>query len=120
MRVVSRGAGRVWSNGRRLGLKGKSPSWAYSSSFRGRNMKSRYKRSGRFLVGRCSINIATRLNPRGPCGPGGEERSAPAFQASEVSKPGAKFHQRKARLLAAALAHGEVAGLQLLVAVYDG
>jgi hypothetical protein len=41
MRVVSRGAGRVWSNGRRLGLKGKSPSWAYPSSFRGRNMKSR-------------------------------------------------------------------------------
>jgi len=39
MRVVSRGDGRVCSIGRRLGLKGKSPSWAYSSSFRGRNME---------------------------------------------------------------------------------
>jgi hypothetical protein len=34
MRVVSRLAGLTCSIGRRLGLKGKSPSWAYSSSFR--------------------------------------------------------------------------------------
>jgi hypothetical protein len=34
MRVVSLLTGRECSIGRRLGLKGKSPSWAYSSSNR--------------------------------------------------------------------------------------
>src|SRR3954453_16866121 len=107
MRVVSRGAGRVWSNGRRLGLKGKSPSWAYSSSIRCRNMKSRCMQRPFPRRYRCQVNTVTRLNPRGPSGPGGEERSAPAFQRSEVSKPRAKFNERDGRLLAAALAHRE-------------
>src|SRR6266576_1945776 len=115
MRVVSRGAGRVWSNGRRLGLKGKSPSWAYSSSISCRNMKSRCMQ--RPFPRQCS----TRLNPRGPaCGPGGEERSAPAFQTLEVSKLSEKLNHGERGLLPSALAHREALRLHLLIAVDDG
>ena len=65
MRVVSRLRGRTCSIGRRLGLKGKSPSWAYSSSYSFTTQKSRCMQRPV-----SSSESATRLNPARRFAPG--------------------------------------------------
>src|SRR5579864_5423968 len=112
MRVVSRLDGRTCSIGRRLGLKGKSPSWAYSSSFSLASTEKPLHAAARFLV-----SPATRLNPAGPR-PGGEERVRPCFSGGKRSKLREEIRKRFLRLPAPALADRE-ALLALAVAEDD-
>src|SRR5438874_13263947 len=112
MRVVSRLCGRTCSIGRRLGLKGKSPSWAYSSSFRGRNRKAAAC-SGPFPSSTDSVEPHTGSVTR-------EVRngSAPASQASQGSKLRREVYKTQGLLCAPTAAHGE-ALVRLAVAVDD-
>src|SRR5438270_6993574 len=105
MRVVSRLLGRTGSIGRRLGLKARSPSGAYSSS-------SRCHAAAR------SSSRSTRLNPTRALGPGGEERVRSCFSGLEGSKPRDEIGKAERFLLPAMAADGK-ALLALPVPVDD-
>src|SRR4051794_35536481 len=112
MRVVSRFCGRTCSTGRRLGLKGKSPSWAYSSSFRGRNRKPLHAAAR-------SPRLSDSVEPHASA-VAREVRngSAPASQASQGSKLRREVYETQGLLFAPTAAHGE-ALVRLAVAVDD-
>src|SRR5579862_5622758 len=105
MRVVSLLVGRTGSIGRRLGLKGRSPSGAYSSS-------------SRFHAAARSSSRSTRLNPRGRSARKVRNGSAPAFQSSKGSKLCDEVLEPEGLLRPAPLSDGE-ALLALAVAEDD-
>src|SRR6478672_1875637 len=113
IRVVSRLTGRECSTGRRLGLKGKSPSWAYSSSIRCGKQEKPLRAAAPF-----QRNLSTRLNPTRTCCPGGEERVRSCFSGVKRSKLFEEIRQRLHALASAPLADRE-ARLALAVAEDD-
>src|SRR5579862_2741642 len=95
MRVVSRFDGRTCSTGRRLGLKCRSPSWAYSSPSRFHAAARSSSRSTRFEPHASSVAREVRNG------------SAPASQTSKGSKLRHEIRQAERELAAAVLAHRE-------------
>src|SRR6478672_11252904 len=121
MRVVSRLDGRTCSTGLRLGLKGRSPSWAYSSSY-SIAQKSRCMQRPASSSQNSKIALPTRLNPaRAPhhrWAKGGEERVRPCFSGVKRSKPGRECLEALLKLASSTFSDGQ-AVLAFPVAVDD-
>src|SRR5581483_10812264 len=88
--VVSRLTGRWCSIGRRLGLKGKSPSWAYSSSFRLHRFRLQTQKS-RCMQRPVPTESRDSVEPHAAAAEEVRNGSAPAFQALRVASRARKF-----------------------------